>query len=61
MMTKRSNLWANYNGPGKPITEQQLAKLLATVGIKERFDENGNGYYTREDFVTAWVQLGLSK
>jgi hypothetical protein len=51
--------WANYNGPGKPLTKEQLAALLARWGIKERFDENGNGYYAREDFEAVWKHLGI--
>lgn len=56
-----SSYWANYNGPGKPITQQQLAELLAQCGIKERFDENGNGYYAREDFEPVWKRLGIPR
>ena len=38
---KRRNKWANHNGPGKPITQEQLAELWVSLGVKERFDENG--------------------
>jgi hypothetical protein len=55
-----TKLWANYNGPGKPLTKEQPA-LLARWGIKERFDENGKGYYLRADFEEVWKQLGITK
>jgi hypothetical protein len=49
-----SNRWANFNGPGKPITKEQLAEILADVGVEEQFDENGEGYYRREDIERAF-------
>jgi hypothetical protein len=56
-----TNPWANYNGKGRPITTKQLAELLARWGVKERFDENGNGYYDRKDFEPIWDYLDRSK
>lgn len=54
------NRWANYNGPGKPLTDKQLEELLLKeCGIKARIDENGKGYYLRSDFEAAWERLGI--
>jgi hypothetical protein len=46
----------------KATEQDQIAILranLALWGIHERFDENGNGYYLREDFEHVWKQLGM--
>jgi hypothetical protein len=57
--------WANYNGPGKPITEEQLQALLAPFGIQRRTKRRPDGtiekFYAREQFEEAWKALGLVK
>ena len=57
--------WANYNGPGKPITEEQLEALLAPFGIRPRIKKRPDGtvekFYAREQFEEAWKALGLGE
>jgi len=56
---KTGNIWANYNGPGKGITQEQIRELCAQWGIPEHYDAQGNGYYKREDFEPIWALLGI--
>ena len=59
------NPWANYNGPGKPITEKQVEALLAPLGIHPRIKKRPDGtierFYAREQFEEAWKSLGLGE
>jgi hypothetical protein len=49
--------WRDYNGPGKPITEKQVIKLLAECGIEPIKMEDGQLVYTRGQFEQAWRRL----
>jgi hypothetical protein len=54
----RKGRWANYNGPGKPITVEQLHQILAErYGIEPTRLPNGEWGYWREQFEAAWSHL----
>jgi hypothetical protein len=55
------NYWANYNGPGRPITEEQIEELLSREGIKPRIAPDGTKYFHRDDFQEAFKRLGVRK
>ena len=56
---KKPNIWRDYNGPGKPITEAQIIELLSKYGIKPRIGPNGKSYFHREDFEQIWKHYGI--
>jgi hypothetical protein len=52
MKNKRNHPWRDFNGPDKPITEEQMKEMLEKqFGIKPRAD----GKFHREDFEAAWA------
>jgi hypothetical protein len=55
------NKWRDYNGPGRPITEQQIEELLALYGISPHVNAAGEKYWKREDFEPVWKKLGLAE
>jgi hypothetical protein len=56
----RGHFWANYNGPGKPLTPTQLMAMLEAIGIKPRLIPQADGsvkaFYYREDFEEAFAR-----
>ena len=57
--------WANYNGPNKPITAEQLHQLLAErFGIEPQWlcinGQWGWGY-KREQFERLWELYGMNE
>ena len=57
---KHSHLWRNYNGPGRPITKEQLEELLAKEGIYPRIKDGREGYI-KADFEAAWQKYGIKR
>jgi hypothetical protein len=48
---ERKHPWRDYNGPGKPIAQQQMEEILARdFGVKP----DANGYFHRKDFEAAF-------
>jgi hypothetical protein len=51
---KRNNRYANWNGPGKPLTAEQLQQILAKeFGIEPVLLEGGKWGYRREQIEEA--------
>jgi hypothetical protein len=58
-MTRHSkNRWANFNGPGKPITEAQVKEILGSMGVEPHYRMKPDGsvteFWRREDFEPAF-------
>jgi hypothetical protein len=50
----KNNRWANFNGPGKPITEKQVEEILSReFGIEPVRFEDGRMGYKREQIEQA--------
>jgi hypothetical protein len=59
--TKKQRSWKDYNGPDKPITEEQIETLLAEYDIHPRIDAQGNKYWHRDDFEGAFAAVLFGK
>ena len=42
--------WRDYNGPGQPLTEEQMREMLKALGV----EPDADGYYHREDIDRAY-------
>lgn len=56
-MRKSTDPWRDYNGPGKPITVEQLEALLRQFGIEPVRLSDGSKGYTREQIEKAWANV----
>jgi hypothetical protein len=49
--------WRDFNGPGKPLRQEQLEAMLAKYGIFPVINEKGERGYRREQFEEMWRYL----